>query len=259
MVLKDKIAIITGAGRGIGRGIALRFGQEGANLALADIDRGAVESVAEELRQKGCRAWIYVADLSRVADAQNTVRKAVAEYGRIDILVNNAGGGGPKPILEITPEEWDAMFNVNVKGLFFCLQEAARQMIKQGGGGKIINMGSISGKFGNVRHLHYGAAKAAVISITRSAALLLAPHKIRVNALCPGIIDTDGWVRVDKAITSALGEPPGTEFRRAVGTVPLGRAGTPADVAGVATFLASADSDYLTGQTINIDGGIRLD
>jgi D-sorbitol dehydrogenase (acceptor) len=202
---------------------------------------------------------VHVADLSRVADAQNTVRRTVAEYDRIDILVNNAGGGGPRPILEITPDEWDAMFNVNVKGLFFCLQEAAKQMITQGGNGRIINMGSISGKFGNVRHLHYGAAKAAVISITRSAALLLAPHKIKVNALCPGIIETDGWVRVDQVITNALGEPPGTEFRRAVETVPLGRAGTPADVAGVACFLASEDSDYLTGQTINIDGGIRLD
>src|SRR5262245_20953984 len=118
MTLKDKIAVVTGAGRGIGRGIALRFGQEGAKLALADIDRGAVESVAEELRQKGCTASVQVADLSRVADARDTVRRAAAEYGRIDILVNNAGGGGPKPILEITPDEWDAMFNLNVKGLF---------------------------------------------------------------------------------------------------------------------------------------------
>ena len=151
------------------------------------------------------------------------------------------------------------MFELNVTGLFFSLQAAARQMIVQGDGGKIINMASISGKFGNTRHLHYAASKAAVINITYSAAIQLAPHRITVNALCPGIIDTPLWVKTDHAITTARGEAPGTEFARAIATVPLGRAGTPADVAGVALFLASPDSDYVTGQTINVDGGIRQD
>lgn len=259
MVLPDKVAIVTGAGRGLGRGIALRFAREGAHLALVDIDREAAESVADEVRQMGRRAWVHVADLSEVTDAQGLVVKTVEEYGRLDILVNNAGKGGPKGLLEITPADWDELFNLNTRGLFFCLQEGARQMVKQGPGGKIINMGTISGKFGNVRHPHYGASKAAVISITYSAALLLAPYKINVNALCPGIMDTRAWVDVDRAITTARGEPAGSEWKRAVASVPLGRAGTAADVAGVATFLASPDSDYVTGQTINVDGGIRQD
>jgi meso-butanediol dehydrogenase / (S,S)-butanediol dehydrogenase / diacetyl reductase len=259
MVLRDKVAVVTGAGRGLGRGIALRFAKEGAHLALVDIDRAAAEAVAAEIRETGGRARVHVADVSDATDAQRSVVKAVEEYGRIDILVNNAGKADPKAILDITPKDWDELFNLNTRGLFFCLQEGARQMVKQGRGGKIINMGTISAKFGNVRHPHYGASKAAVISITYSAALLLAPYKINVNAMCPGIMDTQAWVEVDRAITTARGEPAGSEWKRAVATVPLGRAGTPADVAGVATFLASPDSDYVTGQTINVDGGIRQD
>ena len=258
MILKDKIAVVTGAGRGMGRAIALRFAHEGAHVAVVDIEKAVADSVADEVRALGRRASPYVADLSRVADAQEIIRRTVSEFGRIDILANHAGRAGPKPLLDITPEDWDHIFDL-VKGLFFCLQEAARQNDSAGHRGKIINTASISGKFGNVRHLHYGASKAAVISITYSAALLLASHKININAVCPGIIDTQGWVEVDRIITSARGEPPGTEFRRAIASVPLGRAGTPTDVAGVVTFLASSDADYITGQTINIDGGIRED
>jgi NAD(P)-dependent dehydrogenase (short-subunit alcohol dehydrogenase family) len=237
----------------------LRLAQEGAHVAVVDIDGDVAEDVAGEIRSLGRRAASYVADLGRMTDIPEFVRKTVTEFGRIDILVNNAGRCGPKPMLDITPEDWDWMFDVNVKGVFFCLQETARQMVAQGDGGKIINTSSISGKFGAVRHPHYGASKAAVISITYSAALLLAPHKINVNAICPGIIDTRMWAATDRAITQARGESPGTEFRRAIATVPLGRAGTPTDLAGVVAFLASADADYITGQTINVDGGIRED
>jgi acetoin reductase-like protein len=259
MMLKDKIAIVTGAGRGIGRGIALRYAQEGAHLALIDLERAEVEAVADEVRRLDRRAWTHRADLAQVDQAQELVRRAAAEFGRVDVLVNNAGRAGPKPMLELTPEDWDRMFDVNARGLFFCLQEAARQMIRQGRGGKIVNIASTAGKGGSNHHTHYAASKACVISVTRSAALTLAPHKINVNAICPGIIDTPMWEQIDQTRTSWAGEPPGTEFRRAVAAVPWGRAGTPADVAAVAAFLASDDAEYLTGQTVNVTGGGRMD
>ncbi len=259
MVLKDKIAIVTGAGRGIGRGIALRFAQEGADLAVVDIDREVAESVAQEIRQLGRRAWVDLADLSKVLDAQEMVQRAAKEFGRIDVLVNNAGMGNPKPLLEISEKDWNAVFDLNTRGLFFCLQEAARQMIRQGGQGKIINIASVAGKVGNTRHLHYAASKAAVISITYSAALALAPHRINVNAICPGIVDTRWWIEIDRVVTTAKGLPPGSEWKRIVDTIPFGRPAQPADIAASAAFLASADADYVTGQTINVNGGTRMD
>lgn len=200
-----------------------------------------------------------MADLSNPENAVDLVRKAVEAFGSVDVLVNNAGRSGPKPMLELTPQDWDGLFDINVKGLFFCLQEAAHQMIKQGGHGKIINIASVAGKMPNVRHMHYAASKAAVISITQSAAAVLAPNKINVNAICPGISDTEMWIEVDRMITQAKRTQPGSEFQAAAETVPLGRAGTPADVAAVALFLASRDSDYMTGQTLNVTGGKRMD
>jgi D-sorbitol dehydrogenase (acceptor) len=259
MRLNGKIALVTGAAHGIGRAIALRYAAEGAAVAIVDVDHDGADRLAQSIRRDGGRSLAIAADLERIEAIPPMIAACVAEFGRLDILVNNAGRSGPKPILDIAPEDWDRIFDLNVKSLFFCLQAAARQMIRQGGGGKIVNTASIAGKIGNVRHMHYGASKAAVISITHSAALQLAPHKIHVNALCPGIIDTRMWMETDRAITAARGEPAGSEFRRAVAAVPLGRAGTPEDVASVALFLASSDADYVTGQTINIDGGSRQD
>ena len=259
MKLSGKIAIVTGAGRGIGRGIAERYAQEGADLALIDISPTGIEALAVELRGLGRKVWTHTADLGDPEQGQSLVQSAVDHFGRVDILVNNAGVAGPKPMLELTPADWDRMFDVNARGLFFCLQAAARQMIAQGGGGKIVNIASTAGKGGSSHHTHYAATKACVISITRSAAVTLAPHKINVNAICPGIIDTDMWTLIDQVRTGWQGEEPGTEFRRAVANTPWGRAGTPSDVAAVAQFLASDDADYLTGQTVNVTGGGRMD
>lgn len=259
MRLRDRVAIVTGAGRGIGQGIAERLAAEGADLALVDIDPAGIQAVAEGIRARGTRVWTHRADLGDPEQAQELVRRAVAEFGRLDILVNNAGRAGPKMMLELTPADWDAMFDVNARGLFFCLQEAARQMIAAGRGGKIVNIASVAGKGGSEHHTHYAATKACVISITRSAAVTLAPHRINVNAVCPGIIDTDMWALIDRARTSWAGEDTGAEFRRAVARVPWGRAGTPQDVAATVAFLASDDADYLTGQTVNVTGGSRMD
>jgi NAD(P)-dependent dehydrogenase (short-subunit alcohol dehydrogenase family) len=259
MRLRERVALVTGAGRGIGRGIAERYAAEGADLALVDVDPSNLAEVAEGARRAGRRAWTHVADLADPEQAQDLVRRAVAELGRVDVLVNNAGRAGPRPMLDLTPADWDAMFDVNARGLFFCLQEAARQMIAAGRGGKIVNIASVAGKGGSEHHTHYAATKACVISITRSAAVALAPHRINVNAICPGIIDTDMWTLIDRARTGWSGEEPGSEFRRAVANVPWGRAGTPADVAATAAFLASEDADYLTGQTVNVTGGTRMD
>jgi acetoin reductase-like protein len=259
MRLKGKVALVTGAAHGIGRAIALRLAEDGADVAIVDIEPAPAEALAAGIRSGGRQSLALAADLTETDAIPSLIERTVAELGRLDILVNNAGRSGPKPILDIAPADWDAVFDLNGRSLFFGLQAAARQMIRQGGGGKIVNTASIAGKIGNVRHLHYGASKAAVISITHSAALQLAPHRINVNALCPGIIDTRMWVETDRAITRARGEPEGAEFKRAVASVPLGRAGTPEDVAAVAAFLASGDADYVTGQTLNVDGGVRQD
>ncbi|MBI3965081.1 MAG: SDR family oxidoreductase, partial [Chloroflexi bacterium] len=174
------------------------------------------------------------------------------------ILVNNAGVGRAKAMLDLTEEDWDAVFAVNTKGLFFCLQSGAKSMIQQGTSGKIINLASIAGRIGRPPLTHYAASKAAVISITRSAALDLARYGITVNAMCPGIVATDLWRQLDADLTAMEGLPVGTAFQQRVAGIPLGRQQEPADVASLAAFLASSDADYVTGQAYNVCGGLVL-
>lgn len=255
MKLEGKVAIVTGAGSGIGKAIAVAYAREGASVVVADLAVSAAESVASELVSVGSRALAIETDVRLEDQADLMVEAAVREFGSLDILVNNAGVGRIIPFLETTRADWDLMFDVNCKGLLWCSQAAARQMIAQGRGGKIINLASQAGRRGEALVIAYCASKACVISMTQSMALALAEHKINVNAIAPGIVDTPFWVDVDKQFASLLGWEIGEPKRRFVESIPLGRIEQPEDVANAAVFLASSDSDYITQQTINVDGG----
>jgi len=195
------------------------------------------------------------ADVTTREGIEEIVRTTLARFGRIDILFNNAAIFDMRPLLEESWEIYDRVFAVNVKGMFFLMQRVARQMVEQGGGGKIINMASQAGRRGEALVAHYCASKAAVISYTQSAALALAPHHINVNGIAPGVIDTPMWKDVDALFARYENRPVGEKKRLVGEAVPLGRMGRPSELTGAAVFLASADADYITAQTLNVDGG----
>ena len=260
MLLKDKVALITGGGRGIGRGVAHRYAAEGAKLALVDIEQAHLDETAKELDAGGTGVeYITVqGDVSSGADVQRFFDETVARFGRLDVLVNNAGiGNPPVPIVNMPEEAWDRTIAVNLKSVFLCSKLAALQFIKQGGGGRIISVASQAGKTGYAMLTPYCAAKAGIILFTQAFAKEVGAHKINVNCVCPGTIDTP-LLR-----GAGLGLENSDElFERMIGvvlpTIPLGRIGHPADVAKVITFLASDDADYMTVQAINISGGQEM-
>ncbi len=258
MQLEGKTAIVTGGARGIGRAICERYAAEGAFVAVADRLTGDAEATAAAIVTAGGGALAVAVDVADQTSIDAMVETVVRETGGIDILVNGAGIFDMAPILEITPESFDRIFAVNVKGLLFTLQAVARQMVAQGRGGKIINFSSQAGRRGEALVAVYCASKAAVISITQSAALALIQHKINVNALAPGVIDTPMWDHVDALFAKHLSLPIGERKRQVGEAVPHGRMGRPEDLVGAAVFLASSDSDYIVGQTLNVDGGNRL-
>lgn len=261
------VVAITGAGQGIGRGLALAFASQGARVAVSDIDAGRAAATADELRAQGAEAVATAADVTRAEDCAALVAQAVKAFGRLDVMLCNAGIMQLKPLLELSGDDWDRMLAVNVKGTFLTLQAAARQMLAQeplAAGrphGKIITMASIAGRSGAgaIAGLiaPYRASKAAVISLTQSAAFNLAP-RVTVNAICPGLVETDMWRQMDRDWTALLGVPQGQAWEQRVAAVPMGRPQTPGDVAGLAAFLASPAADYMTGQSINIDGGLMM-
>src|SRR4051812_28355505 len=255
MRLEGKRAIVTGAGSGMGHAIAVRFAEEGANVMIADLNHAAALQVAEEITAIGSQAIAVPVDVRDQAQVQEMVDTAVSVFGGLDILVNNAGVGKIIPFLDTTEQDWDFMFDVNCKGMLWCSQSAARRMIEQGRGGKIINLASQAGRRGEALVLAYCASKACVISMTQSMALALAPHKINVNGIAPGIVDTPLWVDIDRQFAQLLGWEIGEPKRRFSESIPLGRIEQPEDVVGAAIFLASSDSDYITQQTLNVDGG----
>ena len=253
--MSNRTAIVTGGAQGIGRATALRFAQEGARVVVADLQDDAAKAVAAEIEAAGGEALGLSLDVRRQEQVQAVVDTAVGRFGGVDILMNNAGVIKITPFLEIDEAEWDLLFDVNCKGLLWCAQAAAKQMIEQGRGGKIINVASQAGRRGEPLVLTYCASKATVISMTQSMALALAPHKINVNAIAPGIVDTPLWESNDRRFAELLGMEVGEPKRTFVAGIPLGRIEQPEDVAGVAAFLASADGDYITQQTYNVDGG----
>jgi NAD(P)-dependent dehydrogenase (short-subunit alcohol dehydrogenase family) len=250
--LRDKVAVVTGGARGIGAAIAERYAGEGARVIVADILGKEAAAAAERI---GRDSFAIELDVTRRESIADLVRSVVARAGRIDILVNNAAIFDMAPVLEITEESYDRQFAINVKGLLFTLQAVAAQMVAQGRGGKIINMSSQAGRRGEALVAVYCATKAAVISLTQSAGLDLIKHRINVNAIAPGVIDTPMWDLVDAKFAKYEDLPPGEKKRQVGRAVPYGRMGLPQEVAGAAVFLASADADYIVAQTLNVDGG----
>ncbi len=252
MRLENKVAIITGAARGIGRALAERYVKEGAKVVIADLNEQGAKSVAAAL---GPNALGVPLDITQQASIDATIAETAAHFGRLDILVNNAGLFDLAPIVEITRESYHRVYAVNVEGLLFMLQAAAKQMIKQGHGGKIINFASQAGRRGEALVAIYCSSKAAVISLTQSAGLDLIKHHINVNAIAPGVVDNEHWDHVDAMFAKYEHLPLG-EKKRVVGlSVPFGRMARPDEIGGLATFLASEDADYIVAQTYNIDGG----
>jgi len=247
MKLENKVAIITGGARGIGRAIAEMLAGEGANPVVVDVDINEAENTAKELRSgTGRDSMAMQIDVSSAADAERMAKEVTDKYGRIDILVNNAGITRDALLVRMKEDAWDKVLAINLKGVFNCTQAAAKVMMKQHSG-KIVNMASIIGIIGNVGQANYAASKGGVIALTKTSAKELSAWNINVNAIAPGFIDTK--------MTQALDEKQRQEL---LGLIPLKRLGMPQDVARLVLYIASGDSDYITGQVIRIDGGMDM-
>lgn len=255
MRLKDKVAIVTGGSSGIGRGIALRYGVEGAKVVIADLNFDGAKKVVEEIEAARGTSMAVQCDVSSRDSVKATVNAAVEAYGEINVLVNNAGIGKIIPFMETTEEDYRMMFNINCMGIMIFAQEVGQVMIDQRRGGKIINLASQAGRRGESLVMAYCATKAAVISMNQSIALAFAEHKINVNALAPGVVDTPYWEKVDEQFGKIMGWKKGEAKKNATASIPLGRIEQPEDLTGAAVFFASSESDYITQQCLNVDGG----
>ncbi|BCG74007.1 sorbitol dehydrogenase [Mesorhizobium sp. 113-1-2] len=252
MKLENKTALITGGARGIGLGFAEAFVREGARVVIADID---IERATKAAAGIGPQASAKKLDVTDLAVIESVAAQVDKEFGGIDILVNNAAIFDMAPITDITEASYDKVFDINLKGPLFVMKAVANLMIKRGRGGKIINMASQAGRRGEALVLLYCASKAAIISATQSAALALVKHGINVNAIAPGVVDGEHWDVVDAHFARWEGLKPGEKKAAVAKSVPIGRFANPEDIAGLAVFLASSDSDYILAQTYNVDGG----
>lgn len=257
--LSGKAAIVTGGASGIGKAIALRLAQAGASVAIADIDDAGAAGTVREVEAAGGRARAVHADVCRSADATRVCQAVVEKEGRLDILVNDAGIYPALPALSLTEEVWGSVMDVNLRGALFFSQAAAQQMIQAGRGGRIINIVSLEALHPVVMHSHYSASKAGLVMLTKSLALELAPNKIAVNAIAPGVIWTPGLDRQLRGFYEPAGMTADQLLQATVyPRVPAGRLGQPDDVARVALFLASEAADYITGDVVVVDGGYLL-
>ncbi|MYE88206.1 glucose 1-dehydrogenase [Candidatus Poribacteria bacterium] len=257
--LDGQVAIVTGAGRGIGRATALRLAREGASVTVADINEANAKEVAEEVESAAGTAHPLTVDVTNRADAERMVSETVERFGKLDILVNNAGIAIIASLMDTDEATWDALMNVNAKGVLLCSQAAAQQMIAQGGGGRIINNASGAGKVAPGRSTPlgaYAATKHAVVALTKQFGLELSSHGILVNCVCPGIVDTSMWELIDREVARIEGAPVGSVKARAAAGIPVGRIQQPEDVANLIVFLASEDSNYITAQALNVSGGM---
>jgi meso-butanediol dehydrogenase / (S,S)-butanediol dehydrogenase / diacetyl reductase len=253
-------ALITGAASGIGAACARRMAREGVQLLLADLNGDSAKTLADELGQASVQA-----DMTRAADIERMLDLAYQRWGRLDVVFNNAGIAQVRPLLDLSEEEWDRTLAINLRAVFFVLQGAAKRMRDQSPiagselRGKLIQTASIAAYRGGQAYMaHYAASKAGVVSITRTAAQVLAAYRITSNCICPGVVDTPMWRKVDAEWSEIEGWQTGEAWKRRTSLIPLGRPETAEDVAGLVSFLASRDSDYMTGQAVNIDGGLVM-
>ncbi|MAM10203.1 MAG: diacetyl reductase [Rhizobiaceae bacterium] len=256
MSLKGKVALVTGSSQGIGRGIALRLAADGADIALVDIQAEKLAAVKSEVEALGVKATTFEADVSKRDQVYAAIDDAEQKLGGFDVMVNNAGIAQVKPLADVTPEDTDRIFRINVDGVLWGIQAAAKKFIERGQKGKIINASSIAGHDGFEMLGIYSATKFAVRALTQAAAKEYASQGITVNAYCPGIVGTDMWVEIDERFSELTGAPKGETYKKYVDGIALGRAQTPEDVAALVAFFASSDSDYITGQSFLTDGGI---
>lgn len=255
-ILQDKVALVTGAGAGIGRAIALAMAEAGATVAAADIDPAAAQRTVDQAASNTRRALAVEVDCAEFAQIDAMVARTVAELGRLDIIVNNAGVTRYSYIMDLTEADWDRIHRVNAKGVFFCLQRAAREMIPQGGG-RIINIASIAGRgYPGTSNAAYAASKGAVIALTKTAAQQLARHNINVNAICPGVTRTELGARNAQMRAAERGITVAQLQAEQEAGIPIGRANMPEDIAAMAVFLASPGARNITGQAYNVDGGL---
>ncbi|MEW6075509.1 MAG: 3-oxoacyl-[acyl-carrier-protein] reductase [Candidatus Omnitrophota bacterium] len=246
MRLKDKVAVVTGGARGIGKEIALLYAKEGSDVVVGDVNSAEAENTAKEIQGLGRKSMALLLDVTDYDKVEEAVNKILDKFGRIDILVNNAGITKDNLLLRMSQAEWDAVLGVNLKGTFNCTKAVSRVMLKQRYG-KIINIASIIGIMGNVGQANYSASKAGIIALTKTAARELASRNINVNAVAPGFIQTDMTAKLSEELKEKMLEQ-----------IPLNRLGTPEDVARLCVFLASSDADYITGQTVVLDGGMVM-
>lgn len=253
--LRDKVAIVTGGGQGIGRAIALRLAREGTDVVIADLNAETASRVAGEVEAAGPKAMAVRTDVAQAKDRTALVGATLSTFGKIDILVNNAGIVRVGDPLKITEKDWDLIQAVNVKGTYFTCQAVLPHMLERGSG-KIVNLASIAAKAGSTAFIHYNVSKASVVALTRNLAVAYGKRGINVNCVCPGIVETEMWAKIEREAGPIMGMKPGEFTQRRLHSITLGRLEQPEDVADAVAFLCSDDARYITGQAINVEGGI---